>query len=330
MTCPPPPAAPFRPRRPPGEHAHPYAPPTRGPARGRPDPAAGPDPPPRARGAGAARGRGLRAGGGRRGRGGAPAGGPALVRRRAGTFGIFWGGSNSLRTAALAPEPLKAVVAPCRADDRYDNDGHHGGGSVLTEDMTARTATRARAGRPAVRDAAGRRAAGGDRSRAGRQPYAAGRAGPGRGRPRHLHRPRGRPPSRSASAPTGRSGRTTPGRPGSPWDATARVRSEPSRDTPPLLSVLEVMCTGDGGPFSPHSQGKRTHEPRFGGKLTRLELIARFAALVLARELTHEGQVTSPPRLSPVLPGSSCQLDPPHRKGSSTPYVVIMANGRHM
>ncbi|WP_412556239.1 CocE/NonD family hydrolase [Streptomyces glaucescens] len=221
MTCPPPPAAPFRPRRPPGEHAHPYAPPTRGPARRRPDPAAGPDSPLRARGAGAARGRGFA----RKAAGGAevvhrPADRPALVRRRAGTFGIFWGGSNSLRTAALAPEPLKAVVAPCRADDRYDNDGHHGGGSVLTEDMTARAAT------PRVR--AGRGASGGWRPLPGRAAAVHGRTGrTGRGRPRHLHRPRGRPPSRSASAPTGRSGRTALGR-----DRAGALGTEPRHPAP--------------------------------------------------------------------------------------------------
>jgi putative CocE/NonD family hydrolase len=46
-------------------------------------------------------------------------------------FGISWGGGNSLRIAALAPEPLKAVVTVCAPDDRYDGDVHFLGGSVL-------------------------------------------------------------------------------------------------------------------------------------------------------------------------------------------------------
>lgn len=60
---------------------------------------------------------------------------------RVGMFGISWGGSNSLQIAALAPEPLKAIVTVCSADDRYDNDVHYMGGSVLAVDMHARAAT---------------------------------------------------------------------------------------------------------------------------------------------------------------------------------------------
>ncbi|GGT31595.1 CocE/NonD family hydrolase [Streptomyces purpureus] len=58
-----------------------------------------------------------------------------------GMFGISWGGSNALRIAALAPEPLKAVVTVCPTDDRYDNDVHYLGGSVLAMDMHAWAAT---------------------------------------------------------------------------------------------------------------------------------------------------------------------------------------------
>ncbi|MFJ4471976.1 CocE/NonD family hydrolase [Streptomyces sp. NPDC089424] len=60
---------------------------------------------------------------------------------KVGMFGISWGGFTSLRIAALAPGPLKAVVSVCSPDDRYDNDGHHLGGSVLAADMHARAAT---------------------------------------------------------------------------------------------------------------------------------------------------------------------------------------------
>ncbi|MFF7812282.1 CocE/NonD family hydrolase [Streptomyces sp. NPDC007945] len=56
---------------------------------------------------------------------------------RVGMFGISWGGTNSLRIAALAPEPLKAVVTVCSTDDRYDNDVHYLGGSVLGAGMHA-------------------------------------------------------------------------------------------------------------------------------------------------------------------------------------------------
>ncbi|WP_329266340.1 CocE/NonD family hydrolase [Streptomyces pseudovenezuelae] len=60
---------------------------------------------------------------------------------RVGMFGISWGGFDSLRIAALAPEPLKAVVTACSTDDRYDNDVHYLGGSVLAVDMHAWAAT---------------------------------------------------------------------------------------------------------------------------------------------------------------------------------------------
>jgi putative CocE/NonD family hydrolase len=79
-----------------------------------------------------------------------PADGVAVVRwlagqewctGRVGMFGISWGGSVSLRIAALAPEPLKAIVTVCSTDDRYDNDAHYMGGSVLAVGMHARAAT---------------------------------------------------------------------------------------------------------------------------------------------------------------------------------------------
>lgn len=58
-----------------------------------------------------------------------------------GMFGISWGGFNSLQIAALAPEALKAVVTVCSTDDRYDNDVHYMGGSVLAVDMHAWAST---------------------------------------------------------------------------------------------------------------------------------------------------------------------------------------------
>lgn len=58
-----------------------------------------------------------------------------------GMFGISWGGFNSLQLAARAPEALKAIVTVCSADDRYDNDVHYMGGSVLAVDMHAWAST---------------------------------------------------------------------------------------------------------------------------------------------------------------------------------------------
>ncbi|GAA2237014.1 CocE/NonD family hydrolase [Kitasatospora cystarginea] len=59
---------------------------------------------------------------------------------RVGLFGIGWGGSNSLQIAARAPEALRAVVTVCSTDDRYDNDVHYLGGSLLAVDMHSRSA----------------------------------------------------------------------------------------------------------------------------------------------------------------------------------------------
>ncbi|MCX4703444.1 CocE/NonD family hydrolase [Streptomyces sp. NBC_01373] len=56
---------------------------------------------------------------------------------KVGMFGISWGGFNALQIAALAPEPLKAIVTVCSTDDRYDNDVHYTGGAVLGIDMPA-------------------------------------------------------------------------------------------------------------------------------------------------------------------------------------------------
>lgn len=60
---------------------------------------------------------------------------------KVGMFGISWGGFNSLQLASLQPEPLKAIVTTCSTDDRYDNDVHYLGGSMLGVDMHAWAAT---------------------------------------------------------------------------------------------------------------------------------------------------------------------------------------------
>ncbi len=52
-----------------------------------------------------------------------------------GMMGISWGGFNSLQVAALAPEPLKAVITLCSTADRYADDIHYKGGCLLNENL---------------------------------------------------------------------------------------------------------------------------------------------------------------------------------------------------
>ncbi|MEP2530185.1 CocE/NonD family hydrolase [Shimia sp.] len=52
---------------------------------------------------------------------------------KVGMMGISWGGFNGLQVAALAPEPLKAVVSICSTVDRYADDIHYKGGLMLGE-----------------------------------------------------------------------------------------------------------------------------------------------------------------------------------------------------
>lgn len=58
-----------------------------------------------------------------------------------GMFGISWGGFNSLQIAALRPPALKAIVTVCSTDDRYADDVHYFGGTVLGIDMLGWSAT---------------------------------------------------------------------------------------------------------------------------------------------------------------------------------------------
>lgn len=52
-----------------------------------------------------------------------------------GMMGISWGGFNGLQVAALAPDPLKAVVSLCSTVDRYADDIHYKGGCLLNENL---------------------------------------------------------------------------------------------------------------------------------------------------------------------------------------------------
>jgi predicted acyl esterase len=49
-----------------------------------------------------------------------------------GMMGISWGGFNGLQIAARRPPALKAVVTICSTDDRYADDVHYMGGTLLT------------------------------------------------------------------------------------------------------------------------------------------------------------------------------------------------------
>ena len=48
-----------------------------------------------------------------------------------GMTGISWSGFNSLQVAQHNPPALKAIITVCSTDDRYDNDVHYMGGSLL-------------------------------------------------------------------------------------------------------------------------------------------------------------------------------------------------------
>lgn len=48
-----------------------------------------------------------------------------------GMMGISWGGFNGLQIAARRPPALKAIVTICSTDDRYADDAHYMGGTLL-------------------------------------------------------------------------------------------------------------------------------------------------------------------------------------------------------
>ena len=53
-----------------------------------------------------------------------------------GIVGISWGGFNGLQLAALQPPALKAVVTICSTDDRYADDIHYMGGTLLCDQLS--------------------------------------------------------------------------------------------------------------------------------------------------------------------------------------------------
>ena len=54
---------------------------------------------------------------------------------RVGMMGISWGGFNSLQVAMHRPPALKAVIAVCASDDRYNDDVHYMQGCLLHDNF---------------------------------------------------------------------------------------------------------------------------------------------------------------------------------------------------
>ncbi len=50
-----------------------------------------------------------------------------------GMMGTSWGGTASLQAASRRPDALKAILAVCATDNRFDDDIHHMGGCILTD-----------------------------------------------------------------------------------------------------------------------------------------------------------------------------------------------------
>jgi putative CocE/NonD family hydrolase len=55
---------------------------------------------------------------------------------KVGMLGISWGGFNGLQIAALQPPELGAVISACSTDDRYADDIHHMGGTLLGDSLS--------------------------------------------------------------------------------------------------------------------------------------------------------------------------------------------------
>ncbi len=55
---------------------------------------------------------------------------------KCGMIGISWGGFNGLQVAARRPPSLKAVISLCSTDDRYADDVHYMGGSLLVDNFS--------------------------------------------------------------------------------------------------------------------------------------------------------------------------------------------------
>lgn len=54
---------------------------------------------------------------------------------RVGMMGTSWGGTASLQAASRRPTALKAIIAVCANNNRFDDDIHHMGGCLLTDSV---------------------------------------------------------------------------------------------------------------------------------------------------------------------------------------------------
>ncbi len=52
-----------------------------------------------------------------------------------GMMGTSWGGTSSLQAASRRPDALKAIIAVCATNNRFDDDIHHMGGCLLTDSV---------------------------------------------------------------------------------------------------------------------------------------------------------------------------------------------------
>ena len=67
---------------------------------------------------------------------------------RIGMIGVSWGGFNALQIAARRPPELGAIITIGASDDRYSDDAHYMGGSVLNEHVVWGAAILAQAALP--------------------------------------------------------------------------------------------------------------------------------------------------------------------------------------
>ncbi len=76
---------------------------------------------------------------------------------KVGMFGISWGGFNALQVAARRPPALKAIVSLCSTDDRYEDDIHYKGGTLINENLGWAGTMLAYSSRPPDPEIVGRR-----------------------------------------------------------------------------------------------------------------------------------------------------------------------------
>jgi hypothetical protein len=83
-----------------------------------------------------------------------------VVRRHRGDGRqVLWGGFNCLQIAARQPPALQAIVPVCATDDRYGDDVHYMGGSLLVDGIDWGAALQTFLSRPPDSENPGRRLA---------------------------------------------------------------------------------------------------------------------------------------------------------------------------